>query len=485
MVEGLKDKTIKGLLWSFLEKFSLQIIQFIIGIVMARFLLPSDYGLIAMLAIFLGISQIFIDGGFTAALIQKRTRTEIDFSTVYYFNIIVSFIFYGILFFIAPYISSFYNLPELTIITRVISLNLVIASFSAVAQTKLTIEVDFKTLAKVSLSSVIISGSVGVFMALNNYGVWALITQSVLNTLLNTLIIFYFVRWRPIFVFSIDSFKSLFPFGSRLLISQLIGSIYVNLYSLVIGKKFSSEDLGFYSRADTFSQFPTTSITVILSRVTFPILSSISNDNDSLKNVYKKYLQFTGYLVFPIMFLIIGIANPLIEILLTDKWLDIVILLQILCLGYIWDPIGSLNLNLLYVTGNSKLILKLEILKKTIGIFILIISIPFGLTSIAIGRALYAFIAVYINSYYSGKFINFNFLTQIKLVLPYYLLALSMGALVYFLTFFISGIIFKLVFGIIFGVGYYISVSYFLKFEPLLSLIDNLTKMYHQKIKTK
>ena len=481
MVENLKDKTVNGLLWSFIESFSLQGVQFIIGIMMARFLSPSDFGLIAMLAIFLGISQIFIDGGFSAALIQKRDRTEVDFSTVYYFNIILSVIFYVILFFSAPFIASFYNLPELTIITRVISLNLIIASFSAVARTKLTIDVDFKTQAKVSLSAVLISGIVGIFMALNNYGVWALITQSILNTLLQTLMIFYLIRWKPMFVFSIDSFKSLFPFGSRLLISKLISAIYTSLYSLVIGKKFSSDDLGFYSRAETFSRFPTSNISAVLSRVTFPILSSISNDDIRLKVIYKKYLQFTGFLVFPIMFLLIGIAYPLVEFLLTDKWLDTVILLQILCLGFLWDPIGFLNLNLLYVKGDSKLILRLEIIKKTIAIIILIISIPFGLIPIAIGRAFYSFISVYINTHYTKKSIQLDYLTQMKLIFPYFLLALTMGILVYLSTLFISGIIFKLFFGVVFGVGYYISIAYFFKFEPLLSLIDISTKMYHQK----
>ena len=318
-------------------------------------------------------------------------------------------------------------------------------------------------------------------MALNNYGVWALITQSILNTLLQTLIIFYLIRWKPMFVFSIDSFKSLFPFGSRLLISKLISAIYTNLYSLVIGKKFSPDDLGLYSRAETFSQFPASNISAVLSRVTFPILSSISNDNIRLKVIYKKYLQFTGFLVFPIMFLIIGIAYPLIEFLLTEKWLDTVILLQILCLGFLWDPIGFLNLNLLYVKGDSKLILRLEIIKKTIAIIILIISIPFGLIPIAIGRAFYSFIAVYINTHYTKKSIQLDYLTQMKLIFPYYLLALTMGLLVYLSTLFISGIIFKLVIGVVFGVGYYISMAYIFKFEPLLSLIDIFTKMYHQK----
>jgi len=481
MADNLKEKTIKGLLWSFIESFSLQGIQFLIGIIMARLLSPSDFGLIAMLAIFLGISQIFIDGGFSAALIQKTERTELDFSTVYYFNIVLSVIFYLILFSISPYIASFYNLPELTIITRVISLNLIITSFSAVARTKLTIDVDFKTQAKVSLTAVVISGIVGISMALNDYGIWALITQSILNTLLQTIIISYLIKWKPLFKFSIDSFNSLFPFGSRLLISRLISSIYSNLYSLVIGKKFSSDDLGFYSRAEIFSKFPTSNISAILSRVTFPILSSISNDDIRLKSIYKKYLQFTGFLVFPIMFLIAGIAYPLIEFLLTDKWLDSAIILQILCLGFIWDPIGFLNLNLLYVKGESKLILRLEIIKKTIGIIILIISIPFGLIPIAIGRAFYSFISVYINTHYTNKSIQLGYLTQMRLIFPYFVLALTMGILVYFLTLFISGLIFKLFFGVVFGVGYYLYISYVLRFEPLLSVIDILTKFYHTR----
>ena len=485
MVENLRTKSVNGIFWSFVENFSLKFIQFSIGIVMARFLVPSDYGLIAMLAIFLGVSAIFIDGGFTTALIQKKNSTEIDFSTIFYFNVLLSIIIYLFIFLIAPYISLFYNLPELIIITRVISFNLILASFSAVARTKLTIKVDFKTQAKVSFTSAIISGIIGVYMAFNDFGVWALVTQSILNTFFQTLLLIYFVRWTPLFAFSIDSFKSLFPFSSRLVVSQLISTIYHNLYSLIIGKQFSSTDLGLYSRAETFSQFPASNISTVLSRVTFPILSSISDDDNRIKNIYRQYLQLTAYAVFPIMFFLIGIANPLIEFLLTDKWLGTVPILQILCLGFLWDPIGFLNINLLYIKGESKLILRLELIKKTIAIIILFISLPFGLIYIAIGRAFYSFLAVYINTYYTNKFIQFSYLSQMRLILPYFLLSLTMAPLVYLLTFFISGIIFKLLFGGIFGIVYYISVSYFFKFEPLLSLIDNLTKMYRQKISTK
>ena len=476
MENNIKDKTINGLIWSFIENFSLKGVQFLVGIIMARFLFPSDYGLIAMLSIFLGISAIFIDGGFTAALIQKKNRTEIDFSTIYYFNIFASILIYCILFFTAPLISLFYDLPELTIITRVISLNLIISSFSAVSRTKLTIDVDFKTQAKVSFISVIISGITGLFMAYYNYGVWALITQSLLNTLFQTILFFYFVRWKPLFLFSVDSFKSLFSFSSKLVASQLISTIYANLYSLVIGKKFNSYELGVYSRAEAFSQFPTTNISAVLSRVTFPVLSSISDDNLRLKNIYVKYLKFTSFIVFPIMFFLIIIANPLVELLLTDKWIDTVVILQILCLGFMWDPISVLNINLLYVKGQSKAILQLELVKKTFAIIILLISLPFGIIYIAIGRAFYSFIAVYINSHFTKKILKFSYFDQLKLFSPYFILSIVISLATYYLSLFIYGITFKLVFSFIFYFLFFILFSYLFKFDELNIIRDFIKK---------
>jgi O-antigen/teichoic acid export membrane protein len=481
MIDSVKEKTVSGLFWSFIENFSLKGIQFIIGILMARFLFPSDYGLIAMLAIFLGISRIFIDGGFTTALIQKTNRTEIDFSTIYYFNILASLFIYLVLFFSAPLIASFYNLPELTIITRIISLNLVFASFSAVVRTKLTIDVDFKTQAKVSLLSVFISGTIGVFMAYFNYGVWALVSQSLLNTLAQTFFLFYFVRWKPIFVFSFDSFKSLFSFSSNLVVSQLISTLYANLYTLVIGKQFNAADLGIYSRAEAFSQFPASNISSVLSRVTFPILSSISEENVRLKGIYIKYLKFTSYIVFPIMFSLIAIASPLIEIVLTSKWIDTVIILQILCLGFMWDPIGFLNINLLYIKGKPKSILRLEIVKKSIAIIILFTSIPFGITYIAIGRAFYSFLAVYINTYFTKKLISFTYVHQIKLIFPNFVLSLIMSLSAYYLSLFISSLLLKLVFIVIFSVIFYSSISYLFKFEEFKIILEFIKKIRTKK----
>ena len=472
MISSIKDRTINGLLWSFIESFSLKGIQFIIGVVMARFLFPADYGLIAMLAIFLGISGIFIDGGFTTALIQKKDRTELDFCTIYYFNILASLVIYLMLFIAAPLIATFYNLPELSIITRVISLSLVFASFSAVIRTKLTIAVDFKTQAKVSLMAVSLSGVIGLVMAYNDFGVWSLIAQSLINTVTQTLLLFYFVNWRPKFMFSIDSFKSLFSFSSRLVLSQLISTVYANLYALVIGKQFNSYELGVYSRGESFSQFPSATISNVLSRVTFPLLSSISEDDIRLKGIYMKYIKFTSFIVFPIMFFLIAVASPLVELLLTNKWIDTVIILQILCLGFMWDPIGFLNINLLYIKGKPQSILNLEIVKKLVAVLILFSSISFGLTFIAVGRACYSFMAVFINIHFTRKLINFGYVDQFKLVFPYFCLSLTMGSITYYLSFLISNLIVKLVFSVIFSFSYYTVFSYLFGFGELKIIAD-------------
>lgn len=273
MVENLKQKTISGVIWSAIERFSLQGIQFSINIIMARLLLPSDYGIIAMLGIFLQISQSFVDSGFTNALIQKNDRTDIDFSTVFYFNISIAIFFYIVIFITAPFIADFYRMPVLVDVARVVGLTLIINSLSAIHKTKMTIDVDFKTQSKISLLAVLISGIVGIYMAYSGYGIWALVCQSLLNATLLTILFYYFSHWFPLFVFSINSFKQLFSFGSKLLISGLIHTIYHNLYSIVIGRRFSAVDLGYYTRAEQFAVFPSANLNAIISRVTFPILS--------------------------------------------------------------------------------------------------------------------------------------------------------------------------------------------------------------------
>lgn len=475
MVEGLKSKTVSGVLWSAVERFSLQGVQFLINIIMARILLPADYGMIGMLVVFLQISQLFIDGGFANALIQRKDRTEIDFSTVFYFNILVGALFYFLIFVSAPLISTFYNIPDLTNIARAVGLNLIISAFSAIHRVKLTIEVDFKTLSKISLIAAVLSGIIGVGLAYYGIGVWALVFQSLLNSLLLTLLSYYFCSWKPLLIFSIHSFKKLFSFGSKLLISNLMHAVYSNLYTIVIGRRFSAIDLGYYTRAEQFAIFPSANLNAVISRVTFPILSSIQDDDERLTAAYRKYIRLSSYLIFPLMVGLVVLAEPIIVLLLTEKWIGVVVLLQILCFDWIFDHLSGINLNLLYVKGRSDFALKLEIVKKTIATIILFISIPFGLIGMCYGRVLYSLIATYLNTYYTNKLIGLSFMKQMKDIIPYFVLSLIMGGLCLLFISFVNNLILKVVLGVLVGFVLYLSLSIIFKIKSLYELI-NLVK---------
>lgn len=459
MAESLKSKTVSGVLWSALERFSLQGVQFVINIIMARLLLPSDYGMIGMLVIFLQISQAFIDSGFANALIQKKDRTNTDFSTVFYFNVVLSILFYVLIFISAPYIADFYHMPTLTLVTRVISLGLIISSLSAVHKTKLICTIDFKTQSKVSLVSAIFSGLLGIFMAYTGFGVWALVYQSLVNALLQTIMYYVFLRWLPARIFSVYSFKRLFSFGSKLLLSGLIHTVYYNLYSIVIGRKFSAMDLGYYTRAEQFATFPSSNLNAIISRVIFPILSSIQDNDEYLSLAYRKYIRLASFLIFPLMIGLAVLAKPIIIILLTEKWIGIIVLLQILCLDWMFDHLSIINLNLLYVKGRSDLALRLEIVKKVIATFILFVSIPFGLIGMCWGRVIYSLLATYLNTRYTNSLISLSFITQMKDIYPSLLLSIIMGGTVYLFMGVVDGKLFQLLGGIILGMAVYYILS--------------------------
>lgn len=476
MEQNLKNKTLSGIIWSSIERFSLGTAQFVINVIMARLLVPSDYGMIGMLAIFLQISQAFVDSGFTNALIQRKDRTETDFSTAFYFNILIALIFYCVLFISAPAIARFYDMPELINVTRVIAFTLIINSLSAVHKTKLIIDVNFKTQSKISLSAAIISGCLGIWMAYIGWGVWALVWQTVLNSILLTILFYYFIRWKPLLIFSVQSFKQLFSFGSKLLISGMIHTIYKNLYTIVIGKRFSAVDLGCYTRAEQFAMYPSSNLNAIISRVIFPILSTIQNDDEQLKIVYRKYIRLSSYIIFPLMVGLAALAKPIIELLLTDKWSGVVILLQILCFDWMFDHLSIINLNLLYVKGRSDLALKLEVVKKTIATIILFISIPFGLIAMCWGRVLYSLVATYLNTRYTKSLIGLGLLKQINDVFTCFILAIIMGGIVYSITYLKLPNMNHLIIGVIVGVTFYMSISVFFKMNSyiiLLNLIRN------------
>lgn len=474
MTESLKKKTVSGVFWSSVERFSVQGIQFVIMIVMARILLPADYGLIGMLAIFIAISQTVIDSGFSSALIRKINRTEEDYSTVFYFNIVVGIFLYAVLFVAAPWIARFYETPELTALTRVVALNLFLNSLAVVQRAILTIRIDFKTQAKASFSAALLSGGVGIALAYMGWGVWALAVQTVLNGAVNTGLLWVLSRWKPLRVFSWQSFRELFSFGSKLLLSGLLDTAYRNIYTIVIGKKFSSTDLGYFTRADQFAQFPSSNLTGILQRVTFPVLSEIQEDKERLAAAYRKFLRLSAYVIFPLMTGLAAVAVPFIRCLLTEKWDFTAVLLQILCLSFMWYPIHAINLNLLQVEGRSDLFLRLEVYKKVLGVVVLVVTIPMGLVAMCWGGLVSSLLALGINTYYTGRLIHVGLWKQLQDLLPSLFYSFSMAAVVFVVIGRVGHPWMKLGMGIAVGVVYYMLVSYLTDsrdFRELLLLV--------------
>ena len=476
MKNSLKQKTAKGILWSTVERFSVQGVQFLIMIVMARLLTPHDYGLIGMLAIFIAVAQSLIDSGFSQALIRKQNRTEVDNNTVFYFNIVVSVLLYLILYVSAPLVADFYNTPKLCPVMRVVCLSIIFNSLAVVQRALLTIKIDFKTQAKAALTAAITSGIVGITMAYHGFGVWSLVTQQLLNLGTNTGLLWLLSKWRPRLIYSWQSFHELFTFGSKLLASGLLDTIYRNIYPIVIGKLFSASNLGHYTRAHQFSEFPSSNVTGIIQRVTYPVLCEIQNDDTRLASIYRRFLKLSAFVIFPLMIGLSSVAKPIVNIMLGSQWAFCGQLLQIICFSMMWFPIHAINLNLLQVKGRSDLFLRLEIIKKILGVSVLCITAPFGLVVMCYGQIFNSLVALIINTYYTGKLIHVGFFKQMRDLLPTIALSLVMFVLILIVNHFISGDIIKLCLGIVIGMSSYTLSSRIFKFSELTEILPFLKR---------
>lgn len=471
MNEALKSQVKKGVIWSAFQRFSTQGIQFLTTLVMARMLTPAEYGTIGMLSIFLAISSVFIDSGFVNALTRKQDRTHTDICTVFYFNITVSFVAYWILYFAAPYIAAFYNMPELQPVLRIIGLSLILNSFSAVQATLLTIQLDFKVQARITIIALIISAIVGIIMAYYGFSYWALVAQTLVSCSISTLLYWVHSKWRPTLIFSIKSFKEMFSFGSKLLLSSLIDSIYGNLYSMVIGKVFSAKILGNYSRAESYANFPSISLTGIMQRVTYPVLCRLQDDEHELTHTYRSFIKLSAFIIFPLMMLLSALAFPFIIIVIGKQWEFSATLLQILCFSLMWYPIQAINLSLLLVKGRSDLSLRLEIIKKIIGVTILFAAIPMGIIALCYSRIVMSLLSLVVNTYYTGKLIHHGFLDQIIDLLPTIVISFSMWGLIMFLNTLNSNLLLQVAVGLPVGALFYLITSYIFNKKVLYSLL--------------
>ncbi|EMD1718120.1 lipopolysaccharide biosynthesis protein [Providencia stuartii] len=424
MDSNLKQKTTSGLKWSAIERLATQLVQLAVMLVLARMLGPHAFGLIGMLAVFIAVSQVFVDSGLSSALIRKLDRTEEDYSTAFYFNIIISLVCYVILYFSAPYIAEFYKQPELTSLTRVLSLVVIVNALAIIQRTQLSINMDFKTQAKASLAAVVLSSLIAFSMAYFGFGVWSLVGQTLSYAAFNALFLNILHRWIPRLSFNIESFHQLFGFGSKLMLSGLIDSIYQNIYQIVIGKKFNVLDVGYFTQANQLVRTPSITMTAIIQRVTYPMLSSIQNDEQRLNNAYLLTLRLSASVIFPLLFGLAVVADPLMPELLGPEWQPAALFASILAIGLLLYPIHAINLNYLQVKGRSDLFLRLEIIKKIITTIILIITIPYGIKAICIGVAVQSYLALFINTYYNGKIGQLSGYIQLKALFPIWLIAL-------------------------------------------------------------
>lgn len=436
LTDSLRHKTIRGVGWSFVDNIASSGITFLVGLVLARLLTPAEYGLMAMIAIFIAISNSIIDSGFSNALIRKIHVERVDYNTVFYFNLIISILVYAILYIASPVISAFFKEPVLVEVTRVIGWVLIINALAIIPRTQFVRNVDFKTQTKVSLISSVSSGIVGIGMALGGMGVWSLVGQQLSRQFLNTLFLWIYSKWRPVWEFSTQSFKELFGFGSKLLLSGLLDTIYKNIYYIVIGRFYTSAQLGQYTRAEQFNTIFSSNLTSVVQRVSYPVLSSIQEESERLREAYRKVIKITMLITFACMLGLAAVAKPLIIILIGEKWLPAVYLLQIICFSGMLYPLHAINLNILQVKGRSDLFLKLEIIKKIIAVFPIIIGIFYGIECMLWGSVVTSLIAYFLNSYYSANLINYPTNEQIRDILPTFVISFIVAAFMWSISFF-------------------------------------------------
>ena len=463
MAQSVRSQLLHGVVWNFIEKVLIRGVSFFISIILARLLSPSDFGLIGMLAVFVSLSNVFIEGGLAKALIQRKDCQDIDFSTAFVSNVIMSLVIYIVLYSSAPFIADFYDEPILTDLTRILSLNFILGSFNIVQRAKLMAKVDFKSLAQINVISTIVSGVVGIAMAYCGCGVWSLVGQTLCSTIVLLLLFPLYSKWRPSVSFSRDSFRQLFGFGSKLMATGIYSVILNNISTICIGRFYKSNQLGFYARASQFSEMISLTLYDVLGNVTFPVLSHLQDNREKLIAVYRKSLFLTAMIIFPIMILCALLARPMVLILLTEKWLPCVIMMQWLFLARMFTPLSAINMNILNAIGRSDLFMKLDFSKAPLILIVLAITIPISVEAITIGSFCTSFICFFINAYLPGRMFGYG---AFKMICDWRYIFLSIGVMVlavFVFLYLISNVWLQLFGGGIIGIVVYAICCYLFK----------------------
>lgn len=476
---NLKGKTRTGLYWTTLNQLSNYGIQFLIGIVMARLLSPEDFGISVLPAVFLAIAAVFIDCGFSAAMVRKPDLTEQDISTSFYYSLLVGAVCYLIIFCASPWIAAFYKVPILERLIRWAALSFLINPLTTPQTILLSRRLDFKTPTIVDMVSKIIMGVCGITIAYLGYGVWALIISTLISNVVSLVLKTVVVRWYPKTGWSKDSFRYLWGYGNKLVASYLIGNIYENIVPVVVGKFYSPALLGIYDRAQHYSKLIAVSSTNIFQQVSFPVLSKIQESDKDLRNGYQRILKAAAFVTFPVMMLLAALSKPLVMLILTEKWEGSVIFLQLMCFPMMWYPIHAINLNILQVKGRTDAFLKLEMLKRGFGVIALAITLPLGLIAVVLSTWVTNVISLFLNTYYTKKIINYNFFQQIKDLMPTLLLSVFMFGVVFSITFFLESYLVQIIVGGFVGFALFCIGSVLFHFPE----IQDLKYMLHIELK--
>lgn len=474
-MESIKSKAVHGVYWSFLDIAGVQIIKFVLGIFLARLLLPEQFGLIGMLTIFIAIAQSILDSGFGAALVQKKDSTQVDFCTIFYFQIAIGLIIYTVLYISAPLIAAFYNQTKLTLITRVLSISIIINSFGWIHGTILSKNIDFKIQANVSLFSVLLSGVVGISLAIKEFGVWALIAQQVTNSLFRLILFWFLNSWRPTLIFSFNSLKGMFKFGSRIFISGMLNQVFENIYFIICGKLFSIRELGLFTRAKTFADVPSYTMSTILGKVAFPVFSLIQNDKKKVIVGLKRIYTLTALINFTVLLCLSVISNNLVMVFLTEKWIESAPFLKMLFLCGVFSPIYIIGMDAIRALGYSGVFMKIEIFKKILVVMNIIITFKFGLNYLIMGMVIISVLSYVISSYFVHVIVGYDIREQFLDILPYFSISVFTATGVYIVGVFVkmscwSELLLQVTVGILIWVSFCFGFK-FMAFKELQELV--------------
>ena len=471
-------KVFTNFLWRFFERCGAQAVTLIVSIVLARILDPSVYGVLALVTVFTTILQAFVDSGLGNALIQKKDADDLDFSSVFYFNLGVCLILYALMFFAAPFIAAFYEMPELTAVIRVLSLTLVISGIKNIQQAYVSRNMLFKKFFFATLGGTLGAAALGIWMAYKGYGVWALVAQNLFNLTVDTLILWITVKWRPKWMFSWKRLGSLLKYGWKLLASRLLDTVYNELRSLIIGKKYSASDLAFYNKGKQFPNLLTNNINDSIDSVLFPSMSKEQDDPVHVKSMARRSIKVSTYVMAPLMMGLAFCAEPLIRLVLTEKWMPCVFFMRVFCITFMFFPMHTANLNAMKALGRSDLFLKLEIIKKVVGMALLLSSMWFGVKAIALSALVQSVCSQIINTWPNRKLLRYGYLEQLKDIIPTILLAVVMGIAIYFVEYLGLADILTLLIQVILGAAIYIAGSKILKLDSLPYFITLLKKLF-------